>query len=190
VVSGREVYGESFFALMGSCREAYYRLGDCIADVVGPVRDAIDFGCGLGFVLESFAARGSIVLGVDRYSGSRSDLIIVPWSLTQPWIGIPRDVAICTETGEHLPAEAADTLVESVSTSARNHIVWSAAPPGQDADDPGHINLQPPDYWLDKFAARGWRVDIDRTHRLRDLMHERDAQHRYCSANFYVLVPA
>lgn len=64
------------------------------------------------------------------------------------------DVAVCMEVAEHIPFECSDALVDNiVSTSAKN-IIFTAATPGQKGMS--HINLQPPGFWKEKFAKRGY----------------------------------
>jgi len=189
-MSDETLYGPTFFAQMGTCREPYRRLADCIQEICPePPMTVIDLGCGLGFVIERLQELGAEVQGYDLF-GSSNIVPIHQVDLTDPLVGFGRaDLVICTETAEHLPARDADTLVRHVVESARRAIVWSAAPPGQSADAVGHINEQPPAYWLERFARLGWATDQRRTARLRALMVERHAQHEYCADSFHVLVP-
>ncbi len=185
MIDTSEAHGPEFFEQMATRREPYRLLGQCIADALGVFGDVIDFGCGTGYVIERLQELGHTVIGVDPY-GASVTVPIYPADLSEPLHGYAFDLVICTETGEHLPESAADTLVGTVTKAAERMIVWSAAPPGQDW--PGHINMQPPAYWLAKFSARGWTVDAVRTAKLRELMLERHAQHEYCTGNFHVLV--
>ena len=198
------IYGEKFFSFMATCEANYRKLGECIAEVleIGPGDRVVDFGCGLGFVLDVLQEHGASVLGIDAFGGTSeatkargrpSRFDILAHDLAAPAYLVDFTIAICTETGEHLPEGAADTLVASVAGACtgeegRGTILWSAAPPGQDADDPGHINLQPAEFWLSRFAALGWVPDPARTARLRAMMRERHAQHEYCADNFTILV--
>ena len=63
------------------------------------------------------------------------------------------DLAMSLEVAEHLPEEAADTLVDSLCKVA-DVIIFSAAHPGQGGDH--HINEQPVEYWEEKFAHHGY----------------------------------
>jgi hypothetical protein len=79
--------------------------------------------------------------------------------LTEPLnLGRTFDIVLCLETGEHLPAEAADTLADSITehVARGGFIVFSAAVPGQEGT--GHINCQPHEYWHTKFAGRGFEM--------------------------------
>jgi hypothetical protein len=78
--------------------------------------------------------------------------------------------------------------VSAVASGGNSAIVWSAAHEGQGGTD--HVNEQPPGYWLERFAAEGWKPDDVRTKALRALIMLWHAQHEYCVDNFYLLVPA
>lgn len=122
----------------------------------------VDLGCGNGAFLAALAARGVSVLGLER---SRAGLALCrergvpaqPFDLRQDEPpAAAADLVLCFEVAEHLPATAADRLVEVV-TRLGARAVFTAAPPGQGGV--GHLNEQPPGYWIDRFAARGWRYD-------------------------------
>ena len=65
------------------------------------------------------------------------------------------DLVLCLETGEHLPEEAADTLVATCVLHS-DEVVFGAAVPGQEGK--GHINCQPHEYWHEKFKIHGFDV--------------------------------
>jgi hypothetical protein len=139
-------------------------------------------------MIERWQERGWYVSGADASPvalemcpGAAS---VILWDFRTSFVnGARYDCVICTETAEHIEAEFADRIVDSIVTMARNIIVWSAAQPGQEWE--GHVNLQPSAYWMDKFAAHGW-VPIADTYKLRDLMKSTHAQHEHCAENFYV----
>jgi 2-polyprenyl-3-methyl-5-hydroxy-6-metoxy-1,4-benzoquinol methylase len=194
-VIDNEIYNAKYFQQMVDGREAYFRLADCIHEVIHPRGYVAEVGCGAGQVIERLAELGHDVTGFDVHEAARimaaddikEDIHI--WGMsysTMPPLGVPDvDTVICTETGEHLPADEADGLVAFIASMAQHCIIWSAAPPGQLHDT--HINLQPPEYWLEKFSALGWVPNMDKTHKLRDRMKETTAQHCGCRDNFYVL---
>jgi len=190
--AARDLHDREFFEFMRSCRDPYRRLADAIHAVVG-AHEAIDIGCGIGLQTLRLKELGWNILGADhapvaiemREPGIEIEPIDLTATPTKPRVF---DCVVCTETAEHIPAEYADTIVENVARRATKTIVWSAATPGQEWE--GHVNLQPPSYWLDKFAAHGWVVDAQRTVDLRRIMFETSAQHWGCKDNFHVLVRA
>jgi SAM-dependent methyltransferase len=139
-----------------------------------PAQSVVDVGCGLGTWLAEFAAAGvTDYLGVDGDYVDRSRLAIPPErflakDLAQPLeIGRRFDLAVCLEVAEHLPAENADTLVDSLTRLAPV-VLFSAAIPYQPGT--GHVNEQWPEYWRDRFARRDYVVvDV-----LRDRLWQND----------------
>src|SRR5208337_60052 len=152
---------------------------------------AIDLGCGTGSVTARLAELGWSISGAD---GAEAACTMreagFPFETNDLGTPVPEvvpmfDTVVCTETAEHIAAESSEHVVAHVVRRARHWIVWSAARPGQFW--PGHVNLQPAEYWLAKFAARGWVTDDVRTASLRREMIERAAQHHQANDNFYVL---
>ena len=119
----------------------------------------IDFGCNVGCWLKIFLDAGiTDILGVDgtnmvdhlRFPKDR----FVAHDLCEPFDACRKfDLAICLEVGEHLPASAADVLVDTVTRHA-DMVFWSAATPGQGGYE--HVNEQEHEYWVEKFERRGY----------------------------------
>ena len=181
---------EAFFRQMRGCRSAYRRLGDAIHAVLG-AHTAIEFGCGTADQTERLIGLGWKVEAFE-YSPVARDLAEIPvefFDLTsEKPLRAMADVAICTETAEHIPARFAKRIVDNVRSVAAKYIVWSAAPPGQEW--PGHVNLRPAAYWEGMFEYAGWVVELEKTRQLRAAMLAIHAQHEYCRENFYIYVPA
>jgi SAM-dependent methyltransferase len=120
----------------------------------------VDVGCGTGTWLSAVLSAGvTDVLGLDG-EWVQPDSLGIPAErfqtvdLRQP-ISIDRgfDLALCLETGEHLPIERSAGLVSDLVGLAPV-VLFSAAVPGQGGTD--HINEQWPDFWADLFAAHGY----------------------------------
>ena len=145
---------EWFRARKQATRRSAEVIASFVRDVVRPT-SIIDLGCGTGSWLAAFGVDDS--LGVDGDWVSRSQLEFPEehfrtHDLTRPLV-LDRtfDLALSVEVGEHLPAEAADVLVESLSRLAPV-ILFSAAIPYQGGT--GHVNPQWPAYWADRFRSR------------------------------------
>jgi hypothetical protein len=130
-----------------------------------PCSSVIDVGCGIGTWLKVFDESG-----VHDYVGYDGDhvtreMLLIPWDRFRSAdlrfaLSIERryDVACSLEVAEHLPSDAALTLVETL-TKAAPVVLFSAAVPGQPG--PGHINMQWQDYWADRFAEHGYKpIDL------------------------------
>jgi hypothetical protein len=129
----------------------------------------IDFGCGDGAMLGWWKVMGArSTIGVDAHGpddwAKATGGLHVRQDLTQPIdLGIQADLVVCLEVAEHLPPEAAATLVDTLCRHGKR-ILFSAAPPGQGGT--GHLNEQPPAYWAEMFARHGYRYQDIVRHRL------------------------
>ena len=123
-------------------------------------RSVIDLGCGIGTWLSVFREHGvDDVVGVDGHWVDRARLAIpeqdfVVADLARPF-ALERtfDLAVSTETAEHLPPESAGGLVDALTRLAPVVLFCAAAPfvPGN-----LHVNCQWPSYWVALFRERGF----------------------------------
>lgn len=139
------------------------RVVPLLMELVRP-RSVLDVGCGPGTWLAAFREHGvTDVLGVDAAWLDRSLLQVPPEQVlthdlrTPLELGRRFDLAIALEVGEHLTAEAAPTLVETLA-SAAPVVAFSAAIPFQGGTH--HVNERWPDYWAALFAVHGF-VPVD-----------------------------
>jgi SAM-dependent methyltransferase len=130
----------------------------------------VDVGCGTGLWVQAFRERGfTDVLGIDGPWAANAYLdipaaLFQEHDLTEP-LRLERkfDLALCLEVAEHLPTEAAQALVESL-TKLAPIVVFSAAIPSQGGS--GHINEQWPSVWTARFAECGYRGFTNLRHQL------------------------
>ncbi|MBX4195345.1 class I SAM-dependent methyltransferase [Candidatus Parcubacteria bacterium] len=134
-----------------------------VIDLVNP-KSVVDVGCGVGMWLEFFLKNGiSDVLGIDGEWVDESELHIPKdrfrkVDIAKPFdVGRSADLAVCLEVGEHLPHEAAEGLVKSL-TNIAPVVLFSAAIPHQPGTN--HINSQWPEYWAELFKERGF-IPVD-----------------------------
>lgn len=118
-----------------------------IVDLLSP-RSLLDVGCGQGEWMDAFDLEDMLGVDIAAPEGEQylSRDLQYPLRLERTF-----DLVLCLEVGEHLPASAADVLVDTLVTHS-NTVVFSAAVPGQAGK--GHINCQPHEYWHQKFNAR------------------------------------
>jgi SAM-dependent methyltransferase len=151
--------GEYYDALRDGARRSARGVVPFVLGLV-PARSVIDVGCGRGTWLSVFREHGVEDLqGVDGDYIDRNRLEIPaerfrPHDLTRPFeLDRTFDLAVSLEVAEHLPAEAADGFVASLTRLARV-VLFSAAAPYQGGQN--HVNEQWPAYWAERFARHGF----------------------------------
>ena len=75
------------------------------------------------------------------------------------------DVVVSTEVAEHLPENCADRFVNILCTIADNVVITAAESAVTYFGDNTHLNEQPKEYWICKFADSGFRYRKDITTR-------------------------
>jgi SAM-dependent methyltransferase len=161
-----EIYGPEYYA--SHCgpfpyeRSAYWlaffaKTAEELVRSLRPKR-VFDAGCALGLLVEAFWDRGVEAYGRDisRFAigNVRSDLrqYCQVGSIADPVPG-KYDLVTCIEVLEHMPEELALQAIRSI-TAAAPQVFFSSSP--DDFDEPTHINVRPPIYWLRHFAELGF----------------------------------
>jgi len=133
------------------------------------IRSVVDVGCGPGYASEWFHERGCDVLGIDG-SETAERLFRVPGRfLRHDYTAAPlqaaSSLAWSCEFVEHVEEKY---LANFMATFAGcRTVAMTFAGPGQSGHH--HVNCQPADYWVARFAEHGLRFDEPTTMRLRGL---------------------
>ena len=125
----------------------------------------LDVGCANGFLLGPFQEAGKRVGGIEL---SNAVLKVLPPTLV-PLVAVGDfalaqgrwDLVCCVEMAEHIQPRRSEELVDTLVRLAIRNIYFTAAEPGQSGR--GHVNCRAHGEWLHWFAARGWRLDEERT---------------------------
>lgn len=154
------IYNDTFFDYINqSARASAKPLIALLFPMIQP-QSVIDLGSGRGVWLDEWQRAGADdVLAVDGDYVNRDELAVARENFLAADLTIPVktdrrfDLAQSLEVGEHLPTEASETLVDSL-TAASDRVLFSAAVTGQGGEF--HVNEQPLSFWQDLFAARGY----------------------------------
>lgn len=155
-----KAYDKDYYERQSHMRGDYFQLAKWISQNI-PGNVFGDVGCGEGYLITDLHNEfGKQVWGVDG-SPAFEDFVdknvrdnIRKLDLTKKQKLNEADTAISMEVGEHLPPKSSDTFVDNIVSTEARTIVFTAAPPGQDGTN--HINLQPPEFWAEKFNERGY----------------------------------
>lgn len=124
-------------------------------------RSVLDIGCGPGTCLRRFEDWGvSDVVGVSPTgvaSECRDEEAPRAYDLGEP-LDLQRrfDVVVCVEVIGRVDPRDEDTVIDHIERHAGDVIVFSGPQPGQPGQ--GAMNLRPVSCWVERWAARGWRV--------------------------------
>lgn len=184
-LTGRGFYSRAFFDRMDRDQGASYDvLAGTIVERLRPSA-VIDVGSGSGGLLAALARRGvPTLVGLESSpagaaAARRRHVDVRMYDLSQPFVLERRfDVAVCLEVAEHLPEAVADQFADGL-TSGPDVLLFSAATPGQGGEN--HVNEQPHEYWIEKFAARGFAVDAETTAAVRAEWTARGVARWYCN---------
>jgi SAM-dependent methyltransferase len=152
-----EIYDRAYFErAAGDKRVTMQHIAESIVRDVAPAT-LVDVGCGGGFLLSALAQRGVECFGLEYAEAGiamcrDAGLEVRQFDLEHDTFqGRSFDAAVSMEVAEHLPASVADRFVDLLASVAPT-IVFTAARPGQVGTD--HVNEQPAEYWIERFAAR------------------------------------
>jgi hypothetical protein len=133
------------------------------------VQSVVDVGCGPGFACEWFHERGCIVTGIDGSETAersfRVPLRFVRHDYTAGPLVLAADLAWSCEFVEHVEERCVPHFMTTFSGCRT--VAMTFAEPGQAGHH--HVNCQPAEYWVARFAESGLRFDEATTMALRGL---------------------
>ena len=162
-VETADLYDPEFF---GALREGSRRSARAIIPIlrqlpIGPIRSALDVGCGVGTWAAELISDGIDVVGVDGHYVEEDALEIpssnfVPHDLsTELNLGRQFDLVISLEVIEHLQERCEGLFIDNL-TRHGDLILFSGAIPGQGGIH--HVNERWASHWTQAFRERGYRL--------------------------------
>lgn len=77
------------------------------------------------------------------------------------------DLVLCLEVGEHIPKQYEQIFLDNIVNFCKKHLILSWAIPKQGGR--GHVNEQSLDYIQNEMKKRNFKIDIEKTKKLRDV---------------------
>jgi SAM-dependent methyltransferase len=172
-LSPAEIYDTPFYSKHRPWKRDYFEIAHALVRVLN-FDSVLDLGCGNAYILEQLQKLGKTITAVDGSSFALDSMSPEVRQRAQIHdLRFPVDLGhfdcvICTEVAEHLPSEFADTLVKSICVHGPRNIFFTAAIPGQKGRY--HVNLQPQEYWVEKFSCHGYGFNQLLTQNLQDIL--------------------
>lgn len=140
-----------------------------------------DMGCGIGGYLEGFYRCGCTDIagsdiGWEAANCSMTEAVRLNTcyhDATQP-LTVTRkyDLAMSIDVAEHTEPAGSMTFCNNLVLLSKKRILLTSGPPGMSGKD--HINLQIPQYWIDRIEACGGKYNRDETEYLIKYMKDID----------------
>ena len=141
-------------------RKHFLTLARTLADRYRP-KTVLDVGCAKGFLVENLRDLGVEASGVDvsPYAISQIREDIRPFCRVAAGtesIDGTFDLITCIEVAEHMPEAEAKAMIKEICRHT-DQVIFSSSP--DDTEEPTHINLHPPEYWIELFQQEGFFPD-------------------------------
>lgn len=131
------------------------------------VRSVLDLGSGMGYASQYFHGKGLQVIAVEGLPDNvqKSHYPCIQHDITQTPVNCRVDLVHCQEVVEHIEERYLDNLLASLMCG--RVIVMTNALPGQGGYH--HVNEQTTEYWIQHLQARGCRVLVEDSQRVRNI---------------------
>ena len=142
-------------------RPFYQNIANKIIELFNP-KTGLDIGCAYGYIVEALREKGVDAYGIDvsSYAISQANEKIKPYLKAMSALddlpdNFPKkyDLVISIEMIEHLYEEDGLKAIDKMVNYSDKILISST---DSDFDEPTHFNVQPQEYWSEKFAAKGY----------------------------------
>lgn len=137
------------------------------------ISSVLDLGSGLGYSSHYFHKKGCKTVAVDGLYENVSEALYptIKHDLTHGPVTTKVDLVHCQEVAEHIDPEFVENLIDSLACG--KFVLMTHALPGQLGHH--HVNLQPPEYWLQLLEKVGLYLLPEDTARVRVIANEEGA---------------
>jgi SAM-dependent methyltransferase len=135
------------------------------------LQSVLDIGSGRGYAATYFHEKGLQVVAVEglQENVTKSLFPAIMHDLTLGPVYTRVDLAHCQEVVEHIEEQHVENLLNTLANGT--YVVITHGLPGQGGYH--HVNLQPPEYWIDHMKAKNYILLEEDTSRIKKLA-ERD----------------
>lgn len=152
------MYDGSFYGtIRAGCQASAAVMAPIVYNLLKPAT-VLDVGCGEGWWAKAFQDCGADVVGLDGPGAQPVIDHFIVHDLAAEAIPVRLrglGLTVCLEVAEHLPPQRAESFIAELCATSKA-VLFSAAIPGQGGT--GHVNEQPPSYWVDLFDRQGYDV--------------------------------
>lgn len=129
-------------------------------------KTVLDMGCAFGYLVSALRNKGVQAYGIDisEYAVSQADAAIKPYikamsALDELPPEFPKkyDLVVSIEMIEHLYADDGLKVIKKMTEYADRILLSST---DSDFAEPTHVNVQPKEYWCEKFAEHNYFRDL------------------------------
>ena len=123
----------------------------------------LDAGCAKGFLVEALRSLDIQTWGIDisEFAIDNVHESIQPYCFVQSLTtDLEQDYSLitCIEVLEHMPEQDAKVAIQNMCSHSQD-ILFSSSP--NDYKEATHINVHPPEYWVEQFARYSFFRDLD-----------------------------
>jgi tryptophanyl-tRNA synthetase len=139
------------------------KLAAWLASYLSKDTPVIDFGCGIGYYVDTLQKNGFEAHGVEGTNLKflcHIDSIVIMDLTNEIYFGFQSSV-ISLEVGEHLPASAQETFMQTLVNHCSKHLILSWAEIGQPGI--GHINCRSQEDVIQDVESRGFKLNAEAT---------------------------
>jgi len=161
-----EIYDAGYYTdgMNERVEKSFEVIAESIVKVFSP-KSVVDVGCGLGLLLKTLQKYQVACLGLEYSSAAldicrQAGLDVIRFNLEQDAAPdhLKADVVVSTEVAEHLRGSCASHFV-SILCAIGKDVLITAAEPSSTYTGTHHVNEQPKEYWINKFADNGFGYD-------------------------------
>ena len=162
------IYDREYFEAGTKSSYASYSFSDDFIQQVEDLQNllspesVLDVGSAKGFLVSALHQKNILAYGIEisHYANQNLDKLASSYCIEGDVVNLPIktssfDVTVCYDILEHIPNEFTDKLLDEICRVTKNLIIVRCPYVKESWDkDITHVNIQPSEYWIEKFQNR------------------------------------